>query len=411
MPINFTDSPANGAIITQGSTTFTYNNTYGVWDRSISASSRVSEYATLSAMPLADVEEGALAKVLDTNKLYKWAGSGWYFLDPVNTNPTITTGGDATYSLALDGTPTVVTLEANDPEGFPIIWSYAVTAGSLGSTATVSQANNVFTITPSTDSANVGEFTITFTASDGVNLATSASQFSLAFIHALWDNVLLLLGARTDQSPDIYDQKADATISDTTSSFEASTTQTKYSTASSTAVANDAVISGPQVSLPGDFTVEMWHYLDSTFVSNSAQWYGNYLVLLSGGPSITFGDGGYASRLGFNTGDGAGNTWRIALDKDAVADAWQHYALVRHNGKVKLYHNGVSQNIANHTSTNYQYTEINNTTTWTFNPSINPLGGVFEAYIEDFQIMNVAKYTANFTPPTQSLSSAYQGEL
>lgn len=368
-------------------------------------------YATVSDLPVSGVVTGTKAYVSETDRLYFWGGSAWYFARLINTTPTITAGGNTTYSLALDGTPTVITLQANDPEGIPIVWSYAVTAGSLGSTATVSQNNNVFTITPSTDSANGGEFTITFTASDGVNLDTSASQFSLAFIHALWDNVLLLLGARTDQNPDIYDQKADATISDTTSSFEASTTQTKYSTASITAVANDAVISGPQVSLSGDYTVEMWHYLDSTFVSNSAQWYGNYLVLLSGGPAITFGDGGYASRLGFNTGDGAGNTWRIALDKDAVADAWQHYALVRHNGKVKLYHNGVSQNIANHTSTSYQYTEINNTTTWAFNPSINPLGGIFETYIEDFQIMNVAKYTANFTPPTQSLSSAYQGEI
>jgi len=181
MPINFTDSPANGATITQGNSTFIYNSTYGVWDRVISTSP-ISTYSTLADMPLSDVEDDTLAKVLDTNKLYKWTGTGWYFLDPVNTNPTITTGGDSSYELALDGTPTVVTLQANDPEGFPIIWSYAVTAGSLGSTATVSQSNNVFTITPSTLEADVGEFTLTFTASDGVNLATSASEFSLSFL-------------------------------------------------------------------------------------------------------------------------------------------------------------------------------------------------------------------------------------
>ena len=180
MPINFTDSPANGATITQGNSTFIYNSTYGVWDRVISTSA-ISTYSTLANMPLSGVEDDTLAKVLDTNKLYKWTGTGWYFLDPVNNNPTITTAGDATYELAGDGTPTVVTLEANDPEGFAIIWSYAVTTGSLGATATVSQADNVFTITPSTDAANAGAFTITFTASDSVNLATSASEFTLAF--------------------------------------------------------------------------------------------------------------------------------------------------------------------------------------------------------------------------------------
>jgi hypothetical protein len=181
MAINFTDSPANGATITQGNSTFTYNSTYGVWDRSIAASA-ISVYATLANLPLSDVSDDTIAKVLDTDKLYIWDGTGWYYLPPTNTNPTITTASSATYELATDGTPTVVTLDANDPEGLPITWSYAVTTGALGSTATVSQNNNVFTITPSTDSGDAGDFTLTFTASDGVNIATSASEFSLSFV-------------------------------------------------------------------------------------------------------------------------------------------------------------------------------------------------------------------------------------
>ena len=143
--------------------------------------SSISVYSTLANMPLSGIADDTLAKVTDTDKLYKWTGTGWYFLDPVNNDPTITTGGDATYALATDGTATVVTLEANDPEGFPITWSYVVTTGALGSTATVSQNNNVFTLTPSTVEANAGDFTLTFTASDGVNLSTSASEFTLAF--------------------------------------------------------------------------------------------------------------------------------------------------------------------------------------------------------------------------------------
>ena len=185
MAINFTDSPANGATITQGNSTFTYNSTYGVWDRSIAASA-ISVYATLANLPLSDVSDDTIARVLDTDKLYIWNGTGWYYLPPTNENPTITTGGDATYALAADGSATVVTLEANDPEGFDIVWSYVVTAGSLGSTATVTQNNNVFTITPSTTEADAGDFTLTFTASDGVNLATSASAFTLAFAPPDW---------------------------------------------------------------------------------------------------------------------------------------------------------------------------------------------------------------------------------
>ena len=61
-------------------------------------------------------------------------------------------------------------------------WSYAVSSGSLGSTATVSQADNVFTITPSTDTANVGTFSLTFSVTDGINGVVSAvSSFTLQF--------------------------------------------------------------------------------------------------------------------------------------------------------------------------------------------------------------------------------------
>jgi hypothetical protein len=146
-----------------------------------SAGSATTVYAALADLPLSNVVAGAQAYVSATNRLYLWSGAGWYNIALINTAPTITTGGDASYALASDGTATVITLEANDPEGIPITWSYAVTAGSLASAATVSQADNVFTITPSTTEADAGEFSLTFTASDGVNIATSASAFTLAF--------------------------------------------------------------------------------------------------------------------------------------------------------------------------------------------------------------------------------------
>ena len=131
-------------------------------------------------LPMTGNEIGAMAYVQESNRLYIWNGSGWFEVALVNTNPTITAGGSATYELATDGTPTVVTLTANDPEGIPIAWSYSVTSGSLGGT-TVSNVDNVFTITPSTDTNDSGTFQLTFTASDGVNVDTSASSFSLSF--------------------------------------------------------------------------------------------------------------------------------------------------------------------------------------------------------------------------------------
>ena len=140
-----------------------------------------STYATPDVLPLTGNSTGDTAFVESTDRLYIWNGSGWYNIALINTAPSITSGGAGSYELATDGTPTVITLVAEDPEGIPITWSYSVTSGSLGNTAAVSQVDNVFTITPSTNEADVGEFTITFTASDGVNIATDVNSFSLAF--------------------------------------------------------------------------------------------------------------------------------------------------------------------------------------------------------------------------------------
>ena len=186
--INFPNSPTNGQTFTSGGSVYTYNSTKGFWDATATvipavegSGSATTVYSTIGDLPLSGVSAGAQAYVSSTNRLYLWNGTGWYNIALINTAPTITTGGSSSYDLAIDGTATVVTLEANDPEGIPITWNYAVTAGSLGSTATVSQSNNVFTITPSTLEANEGGFTITFTASDGVNIDTSTSEFTLAW--------------------------------------------------------------------------------------------------------------------------------------------------------------------------------------------------------------------------------------
>ena len=139
-------------------------------------------------LPLSGNSAGDIAYVTDLSRLYMFTGVGWFNIALINTNPTITTGPEGSYTFALDGTPIVITLEAADPEGLPITWSYSVTSGVLGSTATLSQAGNVFTLTPSTNSGDSGEFSITFTASDGINLATAASSFTLSFSLAVYNS-------------------------------------------------------------------------------------------------------------------------------------------------------------------------------------------------------------------------------
>jgi hypothetical protein len=137
-------------------------------------------YQFISQLPLSGNEVGALALVSENSHLYLWTGVGWFSVAIINESPTITTGPDATYKLNSDGTPIVITLVATDPEGIAITWSYNITSGALNNT-TITNTDNVFTITPSTNPADAAEFTVTFTASDGLNLSIAESSFSLAF--------------------------------------------------------------------------------------------------------------------------------------------------------------------------------------------------------------------------------------
>ena len=145
-----------------------------------SSTTTVSDMAGLIA--LTGMSAGDQAYVTANNKLYFYNGSGWYLIATVqNDSPSAITGVNGTYELAVDGSPTTITAVSTDPEGFPLTWSYA-TSG-LGSIATITNTNNVFTITPSTVEANAGTFTLTISATDGVNGAVNAStNLTLEFI-------------------------------------------------------------------------------------------------------------------------------------------------------------------------------------------------------------------------------------
>ena len=135
-----------------------------------------------SLLAQAGMVAGDMAFIEANKNLMMYTSSGWWLVGTLtNATPSAITGAAASYKFATDGTATVVTLSATDPEGLPLSYSYAVTSGSLGSTATVTQNNNVFTITPSASSSNAGSFSLTFSVSDGNTASSAVSAFSLAF--------------------------------------------------------------------------------------------------------------------------------------------------------------------------------------------------------------------------------------
>lgn len=172
----------------------------GVVAYSNPASSALQVVATVGDLPASAVA-GDQAVVQSNNKLYIRTADGWYAVALINTAPTVS-GNAAEYTLAVDQTPTVITLTAVDPENDVVTFSHSVVSGDLNGT-TVAQTDNVFTITP--HATQPASFELAFSADDSVNVATtSPSSFTLAFSTAIasitWDSSIAYPSSITNAS-------------------------------------------------------------------------------------------------------------------------------------------------------------------------------------------------------------------
>ena len=131
----------------------------------------------------------AYSKILvtGTNTLYQYSTGGWYPIAIINNfNPAFTTSPNATYALSLSGAATTVTVLATDSDDVPIKY-ITITDSSFDTFATIthdSDKHNVFTVIPiDSDGSNSGDKTgtVTFRASDGVNVSNANSTFTLTF--------------------------------------------------------------------------------------------------------------------------------------------------------------------------------------------------------------------------------------
>jgi hypothetical protein len=143
----------------------------------------------------------------------------------------------------------------------------------------------------------------------------------------------------------------------------------------------------------GDFTYEFWVY--STDFANGVS-------VDIGDPLSPYGVTDKGVLLLINAAGAyvqvAPSGWTLpASDSTPNPNAWNHVALVRHAGLVTIYLNGVggtqtADNWNNFTQAAGGYLTLG----WT----VNSLGGCANAWFDEVRVSNIARYTADFTPPT-----------
>jgi hypothetical protein len=382
-------------------------------------SSDIEIFADMTALiAKTGMTTGNQAYVSSNNKLYMYTGTGWYLIATVqNDAPSAITNVDDQYKLTIDGTPTLITATATDPEGFPLTWSYAITSGSLGSTATISQTDNVFTITPSTNTADAGEFTLTISATDGANGAVNkVTSIILAFkVTNSRYTTLLATAVDTYDNNNITDSSTNNHSITVTGDPDAGTFSPYRSGGYSTYFYGSG---GNYVKTDThsdfafsteDFTIECWYYPVSKAQNFPRIWH--FGTFWQNNQALAFLDRHNDNPTTFSLsayllGDILNSTTTVENNN------WYHLVVERSGATITLYVNGVSEDTYDIGTSEF----ITSTSSYVNIGNVSNGGNLTESelngYIRDFRyVKGTAVYDGNFTPPTKPLEEVTNTKL
>lgn len=132
----------------------------------------------------------------------------------------------------------------------------------------------------------------------------------------------------------------------------------------------------------GDFTIEC--FFECTSLIDTGMLFAFY----DGGGQISMGPNG-SDRAYFNVPGWGISQW-LGSGFFSV-DSWYHMAVVRFLGETKFYIDG-AEKASTATAFNFENDSINYI-------GRNAIGSYFQGHIDEFRFSNVARWTANFTPP------------
>jgi len=314
----------------------------------------MSVYTSTDSLPVS-AAEGTQALVSNTNRFYIFTGGGWYNVAIINNfNPQWITQPNSTYDLGINGAVTSITVLASDSDDVPI--TYIATPDSDFLTfATVthdSEKDNTWLIQPidsENGAATGGTGTVTFKASDGVNLVQQVSTFSLTFETVVENSKYTSFLLQADASG--TDDQVDASTNNTSTVGEnnsiISSAWGPYHPGKYSAYFDDVSINlsnTTYVRIPdtssvltfgtGDFTIETWIWVDNT--NNSSSSFVIYDWVESNTNSDVF------MILNGNIIWKTAGTTRITSSFAGEYNKWTHVAVVRNSSTTTLYVDGTS---------------------------------------------------------------------
>ena len=151
----------------------------------------VTSYADITARNVATPSAGEMAWVISETSLYVYDGNEWdRVYSDSNGTPSWTIPPLGTYQLQTDGSNTIVSTTAVDPEGFPVVYDYDTNPATPSQvTSIVNNNDGTFSMTPSTNPSHAGSFTLRVKATDGLQITSKNSEIALAFVPQPANNI------------------------------------------------------------------------------------------------------------------------------------------------------------------------------------------------------------------------------
>lgn len=374
--------------------------------KSVVAASGTSVYSSADTLPTS-ASNGDQALVTSTNRLYVFTNGGWYNIALINSTPYWSSEASSSYELNTDATVTTITLLAVDSEGIPITYT-ATTDSDFDNIATISKDSDngrTFTIVPidsdGSDVATGGSGTVTFKASDGVNVVSTLSTFSIEFQIANSSYTSFLLKTDSDGT----DNQVDASSIGRTITEGGNITSSAFTPYAPGGYSAKFDGSGDSISITHDttlkvasedFTFECWWY--PTVAQTSKQIAGDFVVTsypsnCSGWDIILSGGIIYARW-------GAPSYQDVTTSTSPVYNSWNHIVFTRNSNTIALFLNGNRIGSSTSSITFSASTSANFYVGWAGSQSGTTIDPI-EGYIRDARLV---KGTAVYDPDSTTLT-------